>query len=473
MKEILIQILRQTKIIVSTDLPLTSEGGDQLPKNRFLPLRGVRGVNDGKSNQLINKEFYFSRLALLAMVIAFAACTSTGKKNDNQMKSNENYSEGIYGYDVAFLSKHDIETVELKDENSPARVLVAPGLQGRVMTSTANGEKGTSFGWINYDFIKAGEMSKQFNPFGGEERLWLGPEGGPFSIYFKPGVEQVFANWRVPPELDTKPFKVVEETEKSVQFETSFSLVNAAGTTMDIGIKRKVQLLSKDEAEKALQLTLGSSLNFVAFQSVNTLQNEGDIQWNSDNGFLSIWLLCMFNPSEEGVVFIPFKEGSVDDLGVKVTDDYFGKVPPERLIVKDNILFFKTDGKYRSKIGISPKRAEPYCGSYDPKKQVLTLLWYSQPAEPEKYVNSKWGQQDDPLSGDAVNSYNDGPADDGKVMGPFYEIESSSPAALLNAGETITHTQRIFHISGDEKDLNEITEKLFHVSLNDIKTAFN
>jgi len=420
-----------------------------------------------------NSMIHFSRLALLAVVIALVACTSSGKKNNNQMKSSENYSEGIYGYDVAFLAKHDIETVELKDENSPARVLVAPGLQGRVMTSTANGEKGTSFGWINYDFIESGEANKQFNPFGGEERLWLGPEGGPFSIYFAPGAEQVFANWRVPPELDTKPFEVVGKTEKSVQFKTSFSLVNAESTTMDIGIKCKVQLLSKAEAEKALQLTLGSSLNFVAFQSVNTLQNEGDIQWNSDNGFLSIWLLCMFNPSEEGVVFIPFKEGSVDDLGVKVTDDYFGKVPPERLIVKDNILFFKTDGKYRSKIGISPKRAKPYCGSYDPKKQVLTLLWYSQPAEPEKYVNSKWGQQDDPLSGDAVNSYNDGPADDGKVMGPFYEIESSSPAALLNASETITHTQRIFHISGDEKDLNEITEKLFHVSLNYIKTAFD
>jgi hypothetical protein len=419
-----------------------------------------------------NSKIHFSRLALAAIVIILVSCTSSGRKNNNEMKSSENYSEGIYGYDVDFLSKNNIETVELKDENSEARVLVAPGLQGRVMTSSAAGNDGASFGWINYDFIESGEISKQFNPFGGEERLWLGPEGGPFSIYFNPNDEQVFANWRVPPELDTKPFDIVDKNEKSVKFKKSFSLKNASGTTMDIGINRSVQLLSKTEAEKALQLTLGNSLNFVAFETVNTLQNEGDLQWNADNGFLSIWLLCMFNPSEEGVVFIPFKEGSKEDLGIKVTDDYFGKVPPERLIVKDNILFFKTDGKYRSKIGISPRRAKPYCGSYDPKNRVLTLLWYSQPAEPEKYVNSKWGQQDDPLSGDAVNSYNDGPADDGKVMGPFYEIESSSPAALLNSGEEIMHTQRIFHISGDEKELNEITEKLFNVSLNDIKTAF-
>lgn len=416
--------------------------------------------------------FHFSRLALVAMVTILVACTSSGSKKNNQMKSSENYSEGIYGYDVEFLSKYNIETIELKDKNSEARVLIAPGLQGRVMTSSATGENSASFGWINYDFIESGEKSKQFNPFGGEERFWLGPEGGPFSIYFKPGDKQVFANWIVPPELDTKPFKVVEKTENSVKFEAAFSLRNASATTMDIGINRSVQLLSKTEAEKALQLTLGNSLNFVAFETVNTLKNEGDVQWNSDNGFLSIWLLCMFNPSEQGVVFIPFKEGSEEDLGIKVTDDYFGKVPPDRLIVKDNILFFKTDGKYRSKIGISPKRAEAYCGSYDPKNQVLTLLWYSQPAGPEKYVNSKWGHQDDPLSGDAVNSYNDGPADEGKVMGPFYEIESSSPAALLNSGDAITHKQRIFHISGDEKELNKITEELFHISIDDIKTAF-
>lgn len=420
-----------------------------------------------------NITIHLSRLAVMAMAVILVACTSSGRKNNNQMKSNENYSRGIYGYDVEFFSKHNIETIELKDENSDARVLIAPGLQGRVMTSSATGNNGASFGWINYNFIESGEISKQFNPFGGEERFWLGPEGGPFSIYFNSRDEQEFANWLVPPELDTKPFDVVEVNEKSVKFKKSFSLKNASGTTMDIGIRRSIQLLSRTDAEKALQLTLGNALNFVAFETVNTLKNEGDIQWNSDNGFLSIWLLCMFNPSEQGVVFIPFKEGSVEELGEKVTDDYFGKVPPERLIVKDNILFFKTDGKYRSKIGISPLRAEPYCASYDPKSQVLTLLWYSQPKRPAKYVNSKWGQQDDPLHGDVVNSYNDGPADDGKVMGPFYEIESSSPAALLNSGEEITHTQRIFHISGDEAKLNEITERLFNVSVTDIKKVFN
>ncbi len=380
--------------------------------------------------------------------------------------------KGTYGYDVAFLAKNNIETIELRDETSGASVLVAPGLQGRVMTSSAAGNEGQSFGWINYGFIEKGEVSAQFNPVGGEERFWLGPEGGPFSVYFKPGDEQVFANWKVPPELDTKPFEVVEKSPAKVSFNREFTLTNASGASMNIGVDRTVQLLAKGEAEKALNLSLDESLNFVAFETVNTVKNQGETAWNSENGFLSVWLLCMFNPSEQGVVFIPFKEGDETNFGKKVTDDYFGKVPADRLVVKENRLFFNIDGKYRSKIGISPERALPFCGSYDAANRVLTLLWYSQPGIPSKYVNSKWGEQDDPLKGDVVNSYNDGPADDGTVMGPFYEIESSSPAALLSSGQEITHTQRIFHISGDEKRLNEITSELFGITLNEIKSVF-
>jgi len=180
----------------------------------------------------------------------------------------------------------------------------------------------------------------------------------------------------------------------------------------------------------------------------------------------------MFNPSPGGVVFIPYKEGSESEAGKIVSDDYFGKVPSDRLIIKDGVIFFKTDGKFRSKIGLSPQRALSYCGSYDPEKQVLTLLWYSAPENPSNYVNSKWGKQTAPFKGDVVNSYNDGPVADGSIMGPFYEIESSSPAAMLSSGSSITHSQRIFHITGNEDKLSLITEKLFHITLSEIKQSF-
>jgi hypothetical protein len=242
---------------------------------------------------------------------------------------------------------------------------------------------------------------------------------------------------------------------------------------MPVGIERSIKLLNKQKTNQCIGIPVNEGISMVAYETVNTLINKGNSEWTEKTGALSIWMLSMFNPSTEGVVFIPFKTDSLNDLGTIVNDEYFGKVPAERLIVKDGMLFFKVDGKYRSKIGIPPNRALPYAGGYDPVKKVLTLLWFDAPEIPLKYVNSKWGTQADPFSGDVVNSYNDGPVDDGSIMGPFYEIESSSPAAFLKPGEKITHTQRIYHLTGEEAMLSEVTEKLFNVSIREICGVFS
>ncbi|MEI7527031.1 MAG: DUF6786 family protein [Mariniphaga sp.] len=379
---------------------------------------------------------------------------------------------GNYAQDKAFLKSHKIDFIELTDQSRKACLLISPTLQGRVVTSTDNGENGKSYGWINYKYINSGELSSQFNPYGGEERLWLGPEGGPFSIYFQKGKEQSFENWKVPKEIDTESFIVRSQTSSSVSFFKNFALVNASGMKLEVGIERTVKLLAKSNIEEILAINLGDSLSYVAYESENILMNQGKVDWNEKNGFLSIWLLSMFNPTEKAVVFVPFKQGNDAKIGKVVTDDYFGKVPDSRLKQKNGMLFFKVDGKLRSKIGISPNRAKPWCGSYDPASKLLTLVWCSLPEMPMKFVNSKWGKQDDPLVGDAINSYNDGPLADGSMMGPFYEIETSSPAALLSSGEFITHRQRIFHISGNESQLSLLTQKLFGISVTDITKVF-
>jgi hypothetical protein len=412
------------------------------------------------------KKIHLWTGAFLIAAIHTAGCSGTGNKKNKTME--DEFSKGTYGFDAAFFDKHDIETIELRDTLTGAAVLVVPAYQGRVMTSTSGGDKGQSYGWINYRHIESGVISDQFNPFGGEERFWLGPEGGPFSIYFRKGDEQVFPNWKVPAAIDTEPFELVQKSQAAASFRKDFNLVNAAGTEMNIGVERKITLLDLDDAEKFLGTRPGGSLSLVGYETVNTLVNKGNNAWDRNSGFLSVWLLGMFNPSESGVVFIPFKPVA-DKI---VTDDYFGKVPSDRLIMKDSLLFFRTDGKHRSKIGISPEGAKPVAGGYDPVNKSLTILMFTLPEENSPYVNSKWGEQDDPLQGDVVNSYNDGPVEDGSIMGPFYEIESSSPAALLAPGERITHTQRTFHITGDEQELNRITTKLFGITIGEIKSVF-
>ena len=95
-----------------------------------------------------------------------------------------------YAEDVEFLKSCHIGILALSDRNTGSRICIVPQWQGRVMTSTPQGERGARFGWINRTLIAAGSTLAHFNPVGGEKRLWIGPEGGPNSFYFAPGAAQ-------------------------------------------------------------------------------------------------------------------------------------------------------------------------------------------------------------------------------------------------------------------------------------------
>jgi hypothetical protein len=111
-------------------------------------------------------------------------------------------------------------------------------------------------------------------------------------------------------------------------------------------------------------------------------------------------------------------------------------------------------------------------GSYDAGSQVLTIVTYTKPEGATDYVNSMWELQEAPFAGDVINSYNDGPPEPGaKPLGPFYELETSSPAAALDPSKSLTHEHRTFHFQGTETDLDKIAQKLLGVSLAKIKSA--
>jgi len=380
-------------------------------------------------------------------------------------------AEKSFGQDVAFLKQH-VKTVVLRSQESGARVAVVPAYQGRVMTSSATGGKGTSFGWLNYAHIESGKTVPQINVYGGEERFWFGPEGGQFSIFFKPGAKFEFSEWATPALIDTEPFEVTKATNRQVSFRKEASLRNYSNTQFEFRIDRSIELLSAAAAKQSLGADL-SGLDFVGYRSTNTITNTGDSAWSKETGLLSIWLLGMYKPGPQTTVVIPYLQGEVDKLGPLVNDAYFGKVPAERLKVDDGVMFFSGDGAYRSKLGVTPQRSLGICGSYDAQRGVLTVVTYNKPG-PEKtdYVNSMWEIQEHPYAGDAINIYNDGPAEPGaKPLGPFYELETSSPALALRAGESGDHVQDTFHFEGDRDRLDQLAQKLLGVGLDKIQAA--
>jgi hypothetical protein len=184
-------------------------------------------------------------------------------------------------------------------------------------------------------------------------------------------------------------------------------------------------------------------------------------------------MLGMYKPSPDTTVVIPFKEGNEDDFGLKVNDTYFGKVPATYLKVEEDVLFLKGDGTHRAKIGINPQRTKGIAGSYDAQGKVLTLLTYNIQDAPNGYVNSAWEYQEEPYAGDVINAYNDGSPEPGAPpLGPFYELESSSPAAALKPNETMQHIQTTFHFKGEESLLDAIAQKTLGVGLDKIKSSF-
>ena len=376
-----------------------------------------------------------------------------------------------FATDVAFLQKHT-EVVVLKDSSGKSQVAVLPQMQGRVMTSTAEGPGGYSFGWINRELVSSGKTVEHITVYGGEDRFWIGPEGGQFSVFFKKGVPFDLEHWFTPAAVDTEPWELVSKTSRSAALRKTMRLQNYSDTVFDVRVNREVRVLNRGEALKALDLSAGPKVNVVAYESNNTMTNAGKEAWAHQTGLLSIWILGMFTPSPETTIVVPFNMGPEDKLGPAVNDSYFGKVPANRLVVKDGILFFSGDGQYRSKIGLSPMRAKNVLGSYDAANKALTIVQYNKPRDVLDYVNSMWQLQDAPYRGDTVNSYNDGPPAPGaKPMGPFYELETSSPAAALAPAQSILHTHRTFHFKGSKDDLDAIARKVLGASIEEIESA--
>jgi hypothetical protein len=376
------------------------------------------------------------------------------------------HERGRYGYDAQFLQQHVKKILELQDEVGKAKVLLAADYQGRVMTSTSGGDSGNSYGWINYDLIATRDKKQQFNPVGGEERFWLGPEGGQYSLYFHAGDSFNIQNWQVPALIDTVTYDIIQSSSTQATFSKKATITNYSGTEFELVIERKVSLLKKEDLQQELKIALSDSLNFVGYKTENQIQNAGAKDWKKENGLLSIWLLGMFTPTENTVVIIPFHPG--EDTKKLINTNYFGEIPAERLTIKDSVLFFTCDGNYRSKIGLPPTIAKPLAASFDFQKNILTVISFELTPTGD-YVNSKWEIQNQPYRGDAVNSYNDGPLADGSQLGPFYELESSSPALGLAAGERTSYTQTTFHAEGNFNQLNLLAIQLLGVDLNDLR----
>ncbi len=375
--------------------------------------------------------------------------------------------------DLQFLSEH-VATVVLGAEGT-GQVVVIPEYQGRTMTSRTGHPSDFSFGWINYQRIAGVGEPDDPNLFGGEDRMWLGPEGSRYSLFFDPGTSMNLSNWRVPSAIDVPEFQLVEQTPLSVEMMHRDRLVNYAGSTFEIQLNRQVVWQDRATTQNILQVNLPESIWHVAHASHNTLRNIGDVTWSDHHGQLAIWILGMYQPSAGATVVIPCSAGPPDPGATVVTSDYFGRPDSGRLCLDPatNVVYFRGDGQFRSKIGIPRRFVRDRLGAWDAHIRCLTIVQFGLP-EPGNhgYTNNLWSTAVDPQAGDVVNSYNDGPNETGGMLGPFYELETLSPALALAPDTAYTHAHRTVHLQGPREELDRVSHHVFGVTLNEIECAF-
>ena len=377
------------------------------------------------------------------------------------------YEKGTFGYDLNYLSQKDDNLIVLTNEGGKSQIIVSGKYQAKVFTSTADGLEGTSTGFVNYKFFDAGQVDEHMNGFGGENRFWLGPEGGKYSVYFKKDAEQVFDNWHTPKPIDIETWDVSSKGNRNVSFKKEMEVINYLGNQLKLRVDRSITLLEKSEIASNLHIELNPRVMTVGYTTDNSIVNLNDFEWTEETGTICIWMLDMFNPAPRAITFIPFVEGDEQSSGVIVTSDYFGEIPADRLKIQDKMVFLKTDGTFRSKLGLNAKRTKAIAGNYDPDSKRLTITTFDVDKD-AVYLSQEWNPAKDPLLGDAMNAYNDGPLDDGSIMGPFLELESVSPAAFLKPMQSLKHRHTVYHFIGEKADLNPVVEKLFGITLNEL-----
>ena len=408
--------------------------------------------------------------SLSLFMVVFSCCKAgNNQPQETQDKNTTTYDKGTFGYDLSFLQQHD-SVVVLKNDSGRSQIIVSPKYQAKVFTSTANSYEGLSFGWVNYKAF-SGPADEHMNGYGGENRFWLGPEGGRFSLFFEPKTEMGFKNWKTPAAYDTEPWTVTTKNDQSIAMQKEMKLINYTGTQLQLTVDRTITILSRQQVSKEIGVSLDSTTKAVGYETRNVITNKGTNAWTEETGMPCIWILDMFKPTASTTIVVPFKNAKGQPFTQVATTNYFGEIPLERLNHTDEILYFKADGKKRGKLGVVPGKAMPFSGSYDAENSVLTITMFDV-APASKYLNQEWNTTKPSFKGDAVNAYNDGPLADGSQMGPFYEIESVSPAAFLKPDESLSHSHSVFHFTGTEEAMDVIARKVFGVSLNDIKTAF-
>jgi len=315
-------------------------------------------------------------------------------------------------------------------------LIIAPEKGARICSAAIDGE---NCFWINKDKVLANDWN-----FGGQ-RSWIAPETGKKGMF----ADETWSCWQCPPAID--PGNYVTESADSAKCtcRSRFSIQTNDKTVYELSLSRSVQVAD-------IQKKLPSGVGSLAIHFSHSLTNEGTSLIDKEIG---LWSLIMLPNEKAGTVIVPLTKST----GKCYRDNYFGRVPEDRINIADNLICMQVHGGIIYKIGVPPEASTGCIASIRPSRIDNSLIMVIKKFS----ISSKGVYVDRPLkeqhtNGDAIQSYNS----EGSGADCFFEIECHAPAEKLAPGKTQTHEIAISIYKGPAKDI-------FAVAASEISINFN
>lgn len=370
----------------------------------------------------------------VAILLAWFSCAMKINDKDNTVLTN--------GQLIALLGDKT-QYLALGAQNGP-QLIITPELSGRVLGASFSGEAGENLLWVDKTIIDGSYFkTRPYYWNAGGHRTWVAPED---LFFIAPD-----STWVVPAQLDPAPFRLIEKTDFGATYEADVNLKTNIDKYFQLTINRRIGLLDTPPAEVR---DTAAGVKYVGIDLTHTLTNRSEQVIGVDMPYVCLWNLIQLNPS--GTTLVPLADDADTTTAYR---EYFNPLG-HRLVLKNNIISIKIDGKYRCKVGIRPEAARRgivYLRDDKDGTGVLYALMFS--VDPQGiYVDKPWGS-DSPY-GDAIELYND----DGN-MGGFTEVECHGPARALNRGESQSHTAVLHMFGGNIETLKQIGSRLMDADL--------
>ena len=251
------------------------------------------------------------------------------------------------------------------------------------------------------------------------------------------------------------------------------SLANYSGTPLDIDVDRTVRLLDRRTSPRISACSLDRT--FAWWDSSRPTPSPTPAA--SRGSAIPGWCRCGSSGCLRRLLkrqsrFHSCRAGST--LGPVVNDAYFGKVPSDRLRVKGPVIFFRGDGQYRSKIGLSPSRARSVAGSYDGRAARADARPVHASGRRRAHTSTRCGKcsasRSKETSSTATTTVRRRQASRRSVRSTSWKRRRRRSASRPT--QQHTHVHRTFHLVGPAGDLDRIARATLGVGLGEIRNAF-